>query len=70
VPRGTSRRSALLTLGRERRTALSRTIGTAVLRELDRMIAPWFSRGMRDHAAVDVFHASLRGSRGESHAAS
>jgi hypothetical protein len=32
-----------------------------VLKELEKMIAPWFSRGMQDHADVDVFHASVRG---------
>lgn len=57
---GEDARAALSKLDRDTRTGLSQGLGTIVNKKLAEMIHPWFSKGMRDWADVDVYAAEMR----------
>ncbi|MEO8025526.1 MAG: hypothetical protein ABI823_03595 [Bryobacteraceae bacterium] len=48
-------------LDSDARTELLKELGTIVIKNLEEMIHPWFSRGMHDWADVDVYAAEMRG---------
>ena len=57
---GDGTRAALAGLNADTRTGLSQALGTIVNKTLEKMIHPWFSKGMRDWADVDVYAAEMR----------
>jgi hypothetical protein len=57
---GDDARAALAGLKPDTRSGLSQGLGTIVNKKLAEMIHPWFSKGMRDWADVDVYAAEMR----------
>jgi len=57
---GDDARAALAGLNADTRTGLSQELGTIVNKTLEKMIHPWFARGMQDWAHVDVYAAEMR----------
>ena len=57
---GDDARTALAGLNPDTRTGLSQGLGTIVNKTLEKMIHPWFSKGMHDWAHVDVYAAEMR----------
>ena len=57
---GDDARAALAGLNPDTRTGLSQGLGTIINKALEKMIHPWFSKGMHDWADVDVYAAEMR----------